>query len=204
MAKSAIESTPEPGSDEALVRTPATTHDNQGLLTRFEVADMLGISVSEVRRREAIGSLPVAKRNSKGWVLFHPEVVAMQPKAVVLTRKSADAYTPEEAAKVFDALDAGKSLVQCVKECMVLPATVELIASAYARLTGAVFLSKPTMDIVNGLSLEGNFPVKNEAELLAVLQTAATDTCGTCKSRARVLCKPCALKVGMRAAKAEV
>lgn len=195
-----MESSPEPGSENAPVKKPATTHDNEGLLTRYEAADLLGVSVSEIRRREAMGTLPVAKRNAKGWVLFHPESLAMQPKAVpTLTRKSADPYTPDEAARVFDALDEGKSLVQCVKECLVLPATVELIAAAYARLTGAMFLSKKTMDVVNGLSLEGTFPLRGEDDLLAVLQTAAKDTCKTCNTRSRVFCKPCALKVVTKA-----
>ena len=200
MAKSVMESSSEPGSESAPVKKPATTHDNEGLLTRFEAADLLGVSVSEIRRREAMGTLPVAKRNAKGWVLFHPEALAIQPRAIpTLTRKSIEPYTPEEAARVFDALDEGKSLVQCVRECMVLPAIVELIAIAYDRLTGGMRLSKATMDVINGLSLEGTFPLRGEADMLAVLQTAAKDTCKTCDTRARVFCKPCALKVVTKA-----
>lgn len=168
------------------------------LLTRNEAAAVIGVSPSEIRRREVTGALRPTQRNDKGWVMFEEADVLAQASVASAARRSAEPtepYTSEEAAKVFDALDAGKTLVQCVKECLVLPSVVVLLAEAYAMLTGALFLKKQTMDAINVLPLEGTFPLKNEKDLLDVLVTASADTCKTCSNRARVLCKPCALKL---------
>ncbi len=176
---------------------------SDGLLTRGQAAARIGISITELRRREADGRIRPRKRTANGWHLFAVEDVEAQANgaATGLTRKSTvsdEPYTPEEAALVFDALEAGKTLVQCVRECKVMPVTVELLAEAYARLTGGLFLKKDTVDAINILPLEGTFPLKNEKDLLAVLVAASADVCKTCSTRGRVLCKPCALKLSAR------
>jgi len=168
------------------------------LLTRNEAAAVIGVSPSEIRRREVRGTLRPTLRNEKGWVMFDEEEVLAQAAVANANRRTAETnspYTNEEAAKVFDALDAGKTLVQCVKECLVLPSVVVLLAEAYASLTGSIFVDKATVDAINVLPLEGAFPLKNQKELLEVLVTASADTCKTCNTRSRVLCKPCALKL---------
>jgi hypothetical protein len=169
---------------------------------RQQVADALGVTVSEVRRLERTGAIRPIRRNAQGvWLFDATEVRAMadERKPVRgLTRKSNDSYTPEEAGAVFDALDAGKTLVQCVRECKLMPRTVETIALDYARLTGGMYVRKETMDIINGLSLEGTFPLKGDDDLLDVLKTAATDTCKECKTRSRTYCKVCTVKVAQR------
>lgn len=180
----------------------ATEQMDEPLLTRMEVAQRLGVSQSEIRRREAVGIIKAHKRNAKGWVMFHPDALIGQSGTTPPEkRRPNQPYTSDECASIFDALDAGKTLVQCVRECRVLPETVELIAVAYHRLTGSMHLSKETVDTINALPLEGTFPLKDEKALLEVLQTAAADTCKKCNTRARVLCKPCALKAAERATK---
>lgn len=166
---------------------------------------MLGVSLSEIRRRDAIGQIRAVKRTSQGWWLYHPaDVERLRGRNPVspLTRKSSSTdYTAEDASKVFDALDAGKTLVQCVKECMVLPEVVERIAVAYARLTGAVLLTKASMDVINELPLEGSFPLTGEAGVVEVLKTAAEETCTDCNKRPKTMCKVCAVKAGIKAVK---
>lgn len=206
MAKTSAEPSARSQEDACTLSTglPADLK-NEILLTRAEAAARIGISVTELRRREASGKIRPRKRDSNGWHLFSPDDVDNQANTVAttLTRKSADApaYSPEEVSAVFDALEAGKSLVQCVRECKVMPMTVELIAIDYARLTGSMYVRKEAMDIINALPLEGTFPLKSDSDLVAVLKTASADTCKKCNVRARVLCKPCALKASERAAK---
>ncbi len=206
MAKTSTESSIRAQEDALPLSTGSPVDPKtEILLTRAEAAARIGISITELRRREASGKLRPRKRDEKGWYLFSPEDVDNQANAVATTliRKSVEPppYTPEEVSDVFGALEAGKSLIQCVKECGVMPVTVELIAADYARLTGGMYLRKDAMDIINALPLEGAFPLKSDSDLVAVLKAASVDTCRKCNTRARVLCKPCALKTADRAAK---
>lgn len=194
----------EKGIDMPVSLPSDEKHD--GLLTRAQAAARIGISVTELRRREADGRLRPRKRTVNGWHLFAVEDVEAQTNASAtgLTRKSTvidSPYTPEEAADVFDALDAGKTLVQCVRDCKVMPVVVRLLAEEYASLTGSLFLKKETVDTINTLPLEGTFPLKGERDLLAVLVAASADTCKSCSTRARVMCKPCALKLSSKVAR---
>jgi len=176
---------------------------SEGLLTRAQAAATIGISITELRRREADGRIRPRKRDTNGWYLFAPEDVAAQANGSTTGRKSPSnsdsPFTPEEAANVFDAFDAGKTMVQCVRDCKVMPAIVRLLAEEYASLTGAIFLSKRTVDAINVLPLEGNFPLRGEHDLLAVMTTAASDVCKSCGTRARTHCKPCGLKLSAKA-----
>lgn len=204
MTKSVIDS-PEVSADTSKPSGGLHASNHPGrLLTRSEAAAVIGVSPSEIRRREVTGALRPSKRNEKGWVMFEEEDVLAQASTAGARRRSAEPvepYTSEEAAKVFNALDEGKTLVQCVKECLVLPSVVLLLAEAYALLTGALFLDKATVDAINILPLEGTFPLKGQKDLLQVLVTASGDTCKTCNVRGRVLCKPCALKVASKASR---
>jgi hypothetical protein len=200
MTKNVMDSTEV--ADETVEPVVASVDSTgEDLIKRQEVADILGVTVSEVRRRERIGTLRPKRRDSRGVWLFDRGEVEEQRKpkgASRLTRKSADPFTPEEAKAVFDALDAGKTLVQCVCECLILPTTVELIATAYARLSGGMYVRKEAMDAINVMPLEGTFPLKADTDLVAVLKTASADTCKKCNTRARVYCKPCAFKAAER------
>lgn len=190
--------------DSQPVSVPVDMPKN-GSIKRQETADILGVSVSEVRRLERTGKLRPKERNPQGVWLFDLEEVTEMARARrpvgPIPRKSLEAYTPEEAGKVFTALAAGKSLVECVLECKMMPRTIEVIAADYARLTGGMFICKETMDAINVLSLEGTFPLKSERDLLDVMKTASEDTCKKCNSRSRVFCKPCAHKLAERVAK---
>lgn len=185
---------------------------NEPLVTRVEAAEKLGVSVALIRKWQESGKLRIARRNMRGWVMFfESDILALKKGTAVTTddapapRKSTtEPYTPDEAALVFDALDEGKSLVQCVKTCKVMPAIVELLATVYERMNGGLRISKATLDTINTLSLEGTFPLKTEEELLNVLKTAAADVCKGCSTRARSLCKPCAVKFAQQKAATEL
>lgn len=177
--------------------------ERKGLLTRSQAAAILGVSVSEVRRRESIGQLHPHQRTANGWVMYTPQEIAKSQEFVTvvphnhrLTRKSNDLYTPEEASKVFEALGAGKTLKQCVIELRIMPLVVQAISEVYKTLEsdGGIFLTKKTVSAINLLPLEGTFPLTDEAGVLEILKTAAADVCKGCNSKARVYCRPCSTK----------
>jgi hypothetical protein len=204
MTKTETVSTPVSETPENESDLPAAGKSLKRKLTRSETASRLGVSVSEVRRREDIGEFRTLTRNGKGWVLIdEAEVDALRSQMTAddppLTRKSNETYTPRDAAKVFDALDAGKTLIQCVKECMVMPTTVEELAIVYSRLNGTMLLPKAALDTINALPLEGAFPLRDADSLVAVLQTAAADSCKSCNIRTKAYCKACAIKLATKA-----
>lgn len=171
-----------------------------GILKRQQVADILGISVSEVRRRERLGLLKPTQTTRGVWLFDAKEVYRIaglaNERESAVKRKPTDTYSPAEAAKVFAALSAGKTLVQCVIECLVMPEIVEALAIVHSRMNGCMYLSKVTVDAINVLPLEGTFPLRDESALLNVVQAAAADICKSCKVRGRLYCRPCAVKAG--------
>ncbi len=182
-------------------------------IERKTVSDMLGVTISGLRRLEQRGVIRAVRQNKQGhWQYSRAQVSALAASRAIpgsmdgapgLTRKSAEPYTPEEAGRVFEALDNGKTLIQCVKECGVMPLAVEALAVVHARMSGFLFVGKESLDIINQLPLEGTFPLQGEQDLVDVLKKAASDVCKSCNTRARVFCKGCAIKAARKALESE-
>jgi len=169
------------------------------MLTRAQVAARLGISLAEVKRRERVGLITPATVNEKGWHLYSvdqlEEVRNCTTSANRLKRladRDSAAYSGEEAAHVFAALDEHASLKDCVKKFALHPAVVEAIAGAWARLDNGLFVSGAVMQEVNLQPLEGTFPITTDGELLEVMKSAAKDLCTRCERKPRALCTRCA------------
>jgi hypothetical protein len=171
-----------------------------GMLTRAQVATRLGISLAEVKRRERVGLIEPAAVNAKGWHLYAStqldyirNCTANASQRRRLGERDAIAYSGEEAAQVFAALDSGLALKECVKRFAIHPSIIEAIAAAWARLDEGLFVSGEVMSELNRLPLNGTFPVTGDRELLNILKDAATELCVQCGSRARQVCAQCAV-----------
>jgi hypothetical protein len=120
-----MERTPE-------ARQPSAT---DALLTRKQVADRLGISVSAVRRMEGKTLHPV--RDDRGRLRFAPTELPRGPVTKRAPRRTASASPGEQAARVFEAFRAGHSLRHIVTRLRVEPRKVrELYAEWQLDLMG--------------------------------------------------------------------
>ena len=192
------------------------------LLSSGEAAAALGISRSELRRREALGMYVAAHIADNGWHFYDPEYIATLPgyghtpkefagrqTATVKAAINADAfpkrsplvggfYNPQEASRIFQALDEGMSSRDIVRTLFIHPDTMKTVYEAWKQLGtlegGGIQISAKTLAAINELPLPGNYPVTNEAELLSNLREAATDTslCNKCQKAHGRLCPGCA------------
>lgn len=173
-----------------------------GMLTRNQLAQRLGVSGSEIRRREQTGELVPTAKHPAGWNLYDENAVA-QARRPKQRRAGVDAverstYSPEDAVTVFKMLEAGKTLVQTVLDSNLHPNIVEAVALDYARMTGTLLIPQFFMDQINKLTLEGTFPIKDAPGLLEVMELAANDlSCTSCGKRSRSVCGVC-VKVTVR------
>lgn len=180
-----------------------------GMLTRPMLAARLGVSEGEIRRRERAGQVVPVARNTRGWNLYDETTVAKAKKLVPRVPSLGGAtatsvmYTPEEAVLVFEALNAGKDAITTVLDTKVHPLIVEAIAKDWARLTGALVITKDVLDEMNKLtSLEGVFPIRDALGLLDVMKLAALDmSCMSCGTRSREVCQMCAKRQVRQAAR---
>jgi len=174
-----------------------------GFLTRGEVAKRLGVTVSEVRRREALGKIKPTGRSPHGWVLYSEQDLIGQPlgkdvkKRVVRGTEKAPRpvlnakFTSEEALQVYRLLRHGKNLIDAVMDTGLHPEVVESIAESYSKMSGGIFLTKAQMEQIEAMPLEGTFPLQGGDELVQVIRDACSETCKACAKRARAYCKVC-------------
>lgn len=192
------------------------------LLSSGEAAAALGISRSELRRREGLGMYVAAYIADNGWHFYDPEYIATLPgygntpketagrqTATIKAAINADAfpkrsplvggfYNPQEASRIFQALDEGMTSRDIVRTLFIHPDTMKTVYEAWKQLGtlegGGIQISAKTLAAINELPLPGNYPVTNEAELLSNLREAATDTslCNKCQKAHGRLCPGCA------------
>lgn len=192
------------------------------LLSSGEAAATLGISRSELRRREELGMYEAAFITDKGWHFYDPEYLSTLPnygnhprkgrgrqKAVVkadvstkaFPKKSSlekDFYNPREAGRIFKALDEGMSSRDIVQTLSVHPDTMVIIYEAWKKLGtldgGGIQLSARILEAINELPLPGTYPITNAEQLLTNLREAAKETpmCTSCKKQACRICLGCA------------
>lgn len=170
------------------------------MLTRAQVAQRLGISLAEVKRRERVGHIEPFAINEQGWHLYHVDQLDQIRNCTATANRQKRitelvAYSGEEAAKVFAELDDGTSLRDCVKKFALHPAVVDAIAVAWARMEDALFVSGNVMEKINRLPLDGNYPIQSDVELLEIMEQAANEKCNRCKKNARSVCIRCAVRM---------
>lgn len=177
-----------------------------GLINRAVAAEILGISKSELRRREADGIYAyVTDERGRRWfdeaALRHtvgtPMTEKPGPKKKTLTRgveSLGRMYTKEDAAKVFRELEKGTSLSLIVQNCDIHPETALAIQEAYTRVISGVLLTKDSLERIGKLPLRGQWPPKNDKEFEVVLQASVVgqSKCARCMQRPARLCGTCA------------
>ena len=163
---------------------------NPGFITRAELAGRLGVTVYEIRRREASGRIHPAKRVGKTPLYTDNQAIEMQANKE-FARSSYIIYSSEDAKRVFDMLYENKDQVSILRETSLHPLVVQAIAAAYAERGGALIVRKTVMVKINALVLDGNFPITNDDDLFDVLKACAEPKCTNCGKRPRVVCKHC-------------
>lgn len=184
-------------------------------LSRAEAAAVLGISKSEFIRREDLGIYVATTINPQGWHLFSMEYLSNldgygkekrglegQSSSVraarLIAAQGGSNYSPEVAAKIFQALDDGMSSREIVKTLLVHPNTMDAVYEAWLRMAtkdgGGIVVSAKQMAIINELPLPGSFPILTGEQLVINMTKASkgTDMCPICKVRACQLCAVCA------------
>jgi hypothetical protein len=175
------------------------------LVTREELARRLGISVTEIRRREARGQIKRAESSLKKALFKASLVVDLAPfvgkgKMQAIAESKIDyrkmfRYNAEEASKVFQMLKEQKPLEEIVIDLCLHPGTVRAITEEFRDITGAVVVLGRVMEQINDLPLDGNFPLVTGEEILEILTACAASTCEHCHKRPKAICKKCVMAV---------
>jgi len=180
------------------------TWTSEASLNRCQVARLLGITETEVRRREKMGHLIPARTEGRSVYYTQDQVDAeaqRQPARKKVTYEDIH-YSGFDAAKILEERDAGATMIQCVRKHAFHPDKVEAIYKRLAQLEGGLLLSKKSMDILNTLPLDGMFPIPNEEALVEMIKLAAEEkACHGCRMRPRSMCQKCALKFGQKTTK---
>lgn len=145
--------------------------------------------------READNDEPTTRSTERGKSM-------RAPKNGHERKEMEEAFTAMEAADVFEALNAGTSLLTCVTQMGLHPRKVRAIAREYEDLSGALVVTSEVMKVINELPVDGAFPITKPEALLELLRfiIATADEaekrkkpCGMCGKRPALLCKECAL-----------
>lgn len=183
-------------------------------LSRPEFAQRVGLSVSEIRRKESLGLLTPARRARYNTAYYGEKEVAL-----VLEMRRADAraknrrqlnktayalpdalpekgglaeYNKEDACAVFAMLQAGERLDKIVTALSLHPQIVRVAAADFAVMSNSFVIRGHVMEQINKLPLDGVFPIESDEELLEILKTVSYGTCTLCKSKPRSICRHCA------------
>lgn len=168
-----------------------------GLVTRLELARHLGVSRTEIMRRESLGRLIPVDVTREGWKLYRLsdfEGAKEKPRSAGLTytERQRGEYTAAQAKAVFEDLRDGTPLRDIVVKHTLHPAAVMAIADSWAAFDGGMFVPGPILARINQLPLEGAFPLAGPESLLAVLQAASIErACEDCKNKPRAVCRGC-------------
>lgn len=178
------------------------------LINRAQLAELLGISVSEVIRKERCGYFEPDFRGKQGKALYSPGLVEQVRELQANTKKGRPSglsvgkqkenspnplFTPEECVRVFEELERGTSLVDCVKRLKILPEAVKAIAKDYLSMAGGMILPGNVVEELNALPMEGSFPLTPNSLLDAVKRALESDSpCSSCGKGARAYCRRCA------------
>jgi hypothetical protein len=179
------------------------------LLSQERFAEHVGVSAHEIYTLHQQGYFKAACAGGKGrgkQRLYTPEQVVLcrqflKGRSGPSSRVPAPRGMPfshfgditaEDARKGFQALRAGKKLEDLVLDEGLHPDTVVSLTLAWSKLSGALFVSRETLDKISLLTLDGPLPIVTEADLLEVLTIASDDNlCTTCRKQKRSTCKKC-------------
>jgi hypothetical protein len=187
------------------------------MMDRKEFARRVGLTVQGVRYREKVGLLKPAK---KGTGLYAGRRGTFADKAFYTQEqvererrrqredkkgrpaKSVPVYaTSHECRVVFEALARGMTVRDIVREYGIHYEAVMLLADKYSIADGGIFLRPEEVDAINKLPLDGCFPVKTGADIVALLEEASREKCEECVKRPRRYCRTCVTRVANKLAR---
>ena len=129
-------------------------------MTRREAAEVLGVSVRSVARRERSGMLRATRGEDGRMWLDRAEVEGLRAAQVVTVPApgvgpaaphdppGAGAHRDPVAAAVFGALNAGRSPCHVVADLELAPDVVQRLHSAWLQLSGVVAVDRTARDAV--------------------------------------------------------
>lgn len=179
---------------------PASGIANDRMLTRAEVAQILGISMSSVRRLEANVLLAVVDESGTH---LHSEKRVLAYK---LQRAAAgDGSGGDDgalASAAFDRFDRGASPVDVVKDLKITPRVARELLAEWADLGGGFVVSGIAAAKIQQLAWTcDENEVKHGDDLVAVLEQIDKTTCSSCERRTPRLCLRCYSTRPLRAQK---
>lgn len=186
-------------------------------VTRGPAAHILGITVTELRRREKRASYPfVLDDAGRAWydeqalrrIAGDERDAAIRRNSGELPLRSAPkpltqrVFSAALASQVFEALRKGKSPVDIVVEMQVHPEDVIAIQEVHARVTGGLYLTPAHLDQLAHLPLRAWPPKTPEQFVLSLRASMELDLkrCAKCGRAHARLCGACAGRLGSRGA----
>jgi hypothetical protein len=181
-------------------------------------AHLLGISLSEMRRRVADGIYPFVV-DRRGWKWFDQTALENTMNVDVLppntSRKSVKAinrpqistanvqkssgYSGAEAKKVFDALGRGGSIVTIVREHGLHPEIVEAIQATWHRVQGQILITAEAKKAIESLPLQGELPIRDSDHLIELIARSVNiqTPCGQCGRHHARFCTSCTQQIAL-------
>lgn len=105
-------------------------------------------------------------------------------------------YSGEEASRIFKALEEGISPVQIVIQEAVHPSKVNRAEFDWRVMKGHLWLSSEALRFIEALPLQGERPIRDEAQLVRMLEMNVKPIepakCGRCMGRPARICADCA------------
>lgn len=179
------------------------------LVHKAEAARIVGISVSEFKRREQAGRYTHVDVDRNGYRLYDRAFMESRrgerrqlapPARVPLgvgpsAAPASGRYKSDEVARVFAELRKDEDLVRIVETTGIDPDVVESIYLRWISLrtrSGGFHLGGETVQQLAKLPLDG-FPVSTERELLAALRALAnfSEPCEGCEERPKRVARLC-------------
>lgn len=201
-------------SRRTLPRTHKTEEalKDEGYVTMRELASVTGLARTYLIAMEKEGVFRPALLGIGATLYFKKDETVARLEEQKILRPSAlrkngaangtgsyVAFTGEQAAKVFEALEEGLTEIQVVMKKGIHPKVVSEAAIEYHRLKQEIIVTRDRLKIINALPLDGNFPITTADELVDLLRGCAVETsCEQCRKRPRVICEPCSLKVAKK------
>lgn len=192
-----------------------------GFFTRRALCEKVGLTDTQFRTLARAKIVVSDGANSHGYALYSlanvDRLVTMKRDGSLFRQLSASSaasktphasppafvasptlhYSAEDGVRVFELLRDGKTLEEIILTTRIHPLLVKAIRVDYDDITGSIHLPKYTVDQLNVLGrdgrLPGAFPVRDDADVLAVLELCAVDrTCSTCERNAALSsCEDC-------------
>jgi hypothetical protein len=169
------------------------------LVTRAVAAHILGISKSELIRREKDKIYPcITDASGRKW--FDEDTLRNTPpgrrqaiKPLIPKESTTARYSGEVASIVFDGLSRGEELGAIIVTKAIHPEAALAIQEAYARVKGGLYLSKEDLELMGRLPFKATaWPPTKGRDLIALLESLLkAQECVRCHTKQAKVCASC-------------